>query len=220
MAWVAVNKIVGGNDKGGDSIHAQNNRNKPLSVVIVARDYRATSGRDSERTPGASKLVPGDTEERAAFFLKRNLARRFLPRSRLKFFFNQCWSLLRWFTTLSLHQGTFLSTFFAAVAVIFASVVLKLGTCGILRIIRIIELIYNEYKFVNIYKCEKIYKYDKFYLYLMRINLSGMLLLRIIRLCQLDIKLIVAIPSIAHIGIILIRMVLINKITIIRIDIL
>ena len=42
----------------------------------------------------------------------------------------------------------------------------------------------------------------------MIMNLYGILILRIICLCQLDIKLIIAISSVVHIGIILMRILL------------
>ena len=53
--------------------------------------------------------------------------------------------------------------------------------------------------------------FNKFYINLLIINLYGILILRIICLCQLDIKLIIAISSIVHIGIILMRILLIIK---------
>ena len=67
-------------------------------------------------------------------------------------------------------------------------------TIGLLRIICIIQFIFN-----------------KFYINLIIINLHGIIFLRIICLCQLDIKLLVAISSIVHIGIVLIRILLITK---------
>ena len=73
-------------------------------------------------------------------------------------------------------------------SIVLASVILKLGRYGLLRIIYIIKFIFN-----------------KFYINLIIINLCAMSILRIICLCQLDIKLIVAISSVVHIGIILIR---------------
>ena len=78
-----------------------------------------------------------------------------------------------------------------------ASVILKLGRYGLLRIIYIIKFIFN-----------------KFYINLMIINLYGILILRVVCLCQLDIKLIIAISSIVHIGIILISIILIIKLRI------
>ena len=66
-----------------------------------------------------------------------------------------------------------------------ASVILKLGRCGILRLI----LIFKN-KFINL-------SY-----YLIIINLFGILILRIICLFQFDIKLIIALSSVIHIGII------------------
>ena len=56
--------------------------------------------------------------------------------------------------------------------------------------------------------------FNKFYINLLIINLYGILILRIICLCQLDIKLIIAISSVVHIGIILIRILLIIKLRI------
>ena len=73
-------------------------------------------------------------------------------------------------------------------------VILKLGGYGLLRIIYIIKFIFN-----------------KFYINLIVINLYGIIFPRIICLCQLDIKLIVAISSIIHIAIILIWVLLITK---------
>ena len=66
-----------------------------------------------------------------------------------------------------------------------ASVILKLGRYGILRLI----LIFKN-KFINL-------SY-----YLIIINLFGILILRIICLFQFDIKLIIALSSVIHIGII------------------
>lgn len=70
-------------------------------------------------------------------------------------------------------------------SIILASVILKLGRYGILRLI----LIFNN-KFINL-------SY-----YLIIINLFGMLILRIICLFQFDVKLIIALSSVIHIGII------------------
>ena len=66
-----------------------------------------------------------------------------------------------------------------------ASVILKLGRYGILRLI----LIFKN-KFINL-------SY-----YLIIINLFGILILRIMCLFQFDIKLIIAISAVIHIGII------------------
>ena len=79
-------------------------------------------------------------------------------------------------------------------SIILASIILKLGRYGILRIIYIIKFIFK-----------------KFYIYFIIINLFGILILRIICIYQIDIKLIVAISSVVHIGIILIRIILIIK---------
>lgn len=70
-------------------------------------------------------------------------------------------------------------------SIILASVILKLGRYGMLRLI----LIFNN-KFINL-------SY-----YLIIINLFGILILRIICLFQFDIKLIIALSSVIHIGII------------------
>lgn len=70
-------------------------------------------------------------------------------------------------------------------SIILASVILKLGTYGILRFIIIFKIIFKLIKF-----------------YLVIINLLGILVLRLICLFQFDIKLIIAISSVVHIGII------------------
>ena len=53
--------------------------------------------------------------------------------------------------------------------------------------------------------------FNKFYINLIIINLFRIIFLRVTCLCQLDIKLIIAISSIVHVRIILIRILLITK---------
>ncbi|KAK1128716.1 hypothetical protein K0M31_019867, partial [Melipona bicolor] len=100
MAWVAVNKIVGGNDKGARSTPKANNRNKPPPVVIVARLSRAAraasfvffgEGEAARERPGAaSRATRADPAranrypvipERAAFFSNAAQPRERIPAS-------------------------------------------------------------------------------------------------------------------------------------------
>nr|YP_009115756.1 NADH dehydrogenase subunit 4 [Melipona scutellaris]AJC00751.1 NADH dehydrogenase subunit 4 [Melipona scutellaris] len=81
-------------------------------------------------------------------------------------------------------------------SMILASVMLKLGSYGILRIMYMMKFMFN-----------------KFYMYLMMINMFGMMFLSIMCLCQMDLKLIVAISSIIHMGIMLMSMLLMMKLS-------
>jgi NADH:ubiquinone oxidoreductase subunit 4 (subunit M) len=70
-------------------------------------------------------------------------------------------------------------------SIILASIILKLGRYGILRLILVFKII-----FINVL------------FYLIIIDLVGIIVLRLIYLFQFDIKLIIAISSVIHIGII------------------
>lgn len=82
-------------------------------------------------------------------------------------------------------------------SIILASVILKLGRYGILR-------------FLLIFK--RIFKFIKFHLFI--INFLGIIVLRFICLFQFDIKLIIALSSVVHIGIISLGLLLGKKIRI------
>lgn len=70
-------------------------------------------------------------------------------------------------------------------SIILASVILKLGRYGILRFLIVFKIIF---------------KLIKYYLFI--INLIGIVILRLICLFQFDIKLIIALSSVVHMGII------------------
>lgn len=72
-------------------------------------------------------------------------------------------------------------------SIILASIILKLGRYGILRLIIMFKIIFKN--FIH---------------YLIVINLFGIIILRLICLFQFDIKLIIAISSVIHMGIIII----------------
>lgn len=82
-------------------------------------------------------------------------------------------------------------------SIILASVILKLGRYGLLRFLLIFKIIFNFIK-----------------LYLFIINLFGIVILRLICLFQFDIKLIIALSSVVHIGIVSLGLIVGKKIRI------
>uniref|UniRef100_UPI003D53E44E NADH dehydrogenase subunit 4 n=1 Tax=Geniotrigona thoracica TaxID=395500 RepID=UPI003D53E44E len=84
------------------------------------------------------------------------------------------------------------ASFFSSM--ILASVMLKLGGYGMMRLMFIMKMLFK-----------------KFYFYIMMINMFGMIMLSLMCMSQMDFKLIIAISSIVHMSIMMMGMLLMTK---------